>query len=246
VHDAELGGLVEVGCDLVGRAEQRSALIQGLGSDVAVHLKHDRQRVGVVPAAPAAVRKVSVVSRIVSHSKITKVSPTPAVRRVQSRQLSRRPPSVGGRPAGPASRRYRPRGCSKNGLEAHRVPTPDNAKRLGRIHDGPAGSAQRGLDAARLAFEKMLTYANHVGLYSEEIGPSGEQLGNFPQAFTHTHCLASIRARCRQRQRGEGGPEYERSHASPVWWYSADTRAKADALDAACTRPTKAMLPVLL
>jgi GH15 family glucan-1,4-alpha-glucosidase len=41
------------------------------------------------------------------------------------------------------------------------------------------------LDDARLAFEKMLTYANHVGLYSEEIGMSGEQLGNFPQAFTH-------------------------------------------------------------
>ena len=31
----------------------------------------------------------------------------------------------------------------------------------------------------------MLTYANHVGLYSEEIGLTGEQLGNFPQAFTH-------------------------------------------------------------
>jgi len=40
-------------------------------------------------------------------------------------------------------------------------------------------------DEARLAFEKMLTYANHLGLYAEEIGPSGEQLGNFPQAFTH-------------------------------------------------------------
>ena len=31
----------------------------------------------------------------------------------------------------------------------------------------------------------MLTYANHLGLYSEEIGATGEQLGNFPQAFTH-------------------------------------------------------------
>jgi GH15 family glucan-1,4-alpha-glucosidase len=41
------------------------------------------------------------------------------------------------------------------------------------------------LDDARLVFEKMLTYANHVGLFSEEIGATGEQLGNFPQAFTH-------------------------------------------------------------
>jgi GH15 family glucan-1,4-alpha-glucosidase len=41
------------------------------------------------------------------------------------------------------------------------------------------------LDDARLAFEKMHTYANHLGLYSEEIGGTGEQLGNFPQAFSH-------------------------------------------------------------
>ena len=37
----------------------------------------------------------------------------------------------------------------------------------------------------RQAFEKMFTYANHLGLYAEEIGQTGEQLGNFPQAFTH-------------------------------------------------------------
>lgn len=41
------------------------------------------------------------------------------------------------------------------------------------------------LEDARLAFEKTLTYANHVGLFSEEIALSGEQIGNFPQAFTH-------------------------------------------------------------
>jgi GH15 family glucan-1,4-alpha-glucosidase len=41
------------------------------------------------------------------------------------------------------------------------------------------------LDDARTAFEKMLTYANHVGLFSEEIALTGEQIGNFPQAFTH-------------------------------------------------------------
>jgi GH15 family glucan-1,4-alpha-glucosidase len=47
------------------------------------------------------------------------------------------------------------------------------------------------LDEARLAFEKMLTYANHLGLYSEEIGPSGEALGNFPQAFTHLALISA-------------------------------------------------------
>jgi pentatricopeptide repeat protein len=41
------------------------------------------------------------------------------------------------------------------------------------------------LSDARLVFEKMLTYANHLGLYSEEIALTGEQIGNFPQAFTH-------------------------------------------------------------
>jgi GH15 family glucan-1,4-alpha-glucosidase len=47
------------------------------------------------------------------------------------------------------------------------------------------------VDDARLAFEKMLTYANHLGLYSEEIGPSGELLGNFPQAFTHLALISA-------------------------------------------------------
>jgi GH15 family glucan-1,4-alpha-glucosidase len=46
-------------------------------------------------------------------------------------------------------------------------------------------------EEARLAFEKMLTYANHLGLYSEEIGPTGEQLGNFPQAFTHLALISA-------------------------------------------------------
>jgi GH15 family glucan-1,4-alpha-glucosidase len=44
---------------------------------------------------------------------------------------------------------------------------------------------------ARLAFEKMLTYANHLGLYSEQIGSSGELLGNFPQAFTHLALISA-------------------------------------------------------
>jgi GH15 family glucan-1,4-alpha-glucosidase len=47
------------------------------------------------------------------------------------------------------------------------------------------------LDEAQLAFEKMLTYANHLGLYSEQIGSSGELLGNFPQAFTHLALISA-------------------------------------------------------
>ncbi|MGP3925459.1 glycoside hydrolase family 15 protein [Streptomyces sp. 8N616] len=46
-------------------------------------------------------------------------------------------------------------------------------------------------DEARLAFEKMLTYANHLGLYAEEIGRTGEQHGNFPQAFTHLALISA-------------------------------------------------------
>jgi GH15 family glucan-1,4-alpha-glucosidase len=47
------------------------------------------------------------------------------------------------------------------------------------------------LEDARIAFEKMLTYSNHVGLYSEEIGPTGEQIGNFPQAFSHLALISA-------------------------------------------------------
>jgi GH15 family glucan-1,4-alpha-glucosidase len=47
------------------------------------------------------------------------------------------------------------------------------------------------LDKARLLFEKMLGYANHLGLYSEELGANGRHLGNFPQAFTHLALISA-------------------------------------------------------
>jgi GH15 family glucan-1,4-alpha-glucosidase len=47
------------------------------------------------------------------------------------------------------------------------------------------------LDEARFIFEKMLTYANHLGLYAEETGPCGEALGNYPQAFTHMGLISA-------------------------------------------------------
>ncbi|MEM9326797.1 MAG: glycoside hydrolase family 15 protein, partial [Bacteroidota bacterium] len=47
------------------------------------------------------------------------------------------------------------------------------------------------LAEARLMFERMLTYGNHLGLYAEETGPHGEALGNFPQAFTHLSLISA-------------------------------------------------------
>ena len=52
------------------------------------------------------------------------------------------------------------------------------------------------LDEAQLVFEKMLTYANHVGLFSEEIGLTGDQLGNFP-AGLHAPVLDQSRGQHR-------------------------------------------------
>lgn len=65
--------------------------------------------------------------------------------------------------------------------------------RAGRVHH------------ARYAFDKMLTYANHVGLFAEEIGPSSEQLGNFPQAFTHLALVAAAMALDDELDRLESG-----------------------------------------
>ena len=44
------------------------------------------------------------------------------------------------------------------------------------------------LEEARFIFEKMLTYANHLGLYAEEIGPSRRGAGELP-AGVHAHGL---------------------------------------------------------
>ncbi|MEV6216692.1 glycoside hydrolase family 15 protein [Nocardia sp. NPDC051833] len=62
------------------------------------------------------------------------------------------------------------------------------------------------LQQARYAFDKMLTYANHVGLFAEEIGPSGEQLGNFPQAFTHLALITAALALDEELDRVEAAP----------------------------------------
>jgi GH15 family glucan-1,4-alpha-glucosidase len=68
------------------------------------------------------------------------------------------------------------------------------------------------LDDARLTFEKMLTYSNHLGLYSEEIAPTGEQIGNFPQAFSHLALISAAMNLDYQLDHGAGSVEPVLSH----------------------------------
>ncbi|MFG2755471.1 glycoside hydrolase family 15 protein [Streptomyces wuyuanensis] len=66
------------------------------------------------------------------------------------------------------------------------------------------------LNQSRLVLEKMLTYANHLGLYSEEIDLTGRQLGNFPQAFTHLAFIDTALTLDAElnRARGESRPRH--------------------------------------
>ena len=82
--------------------------------------------------------------------------------------------------SGALVRRYNPKEAANDGLGSQEGTfgacsfwLVENLARAGR------------LDKARLMLEKLLSYSNHVGLYAEEISPTGEALGNFPQAFTH-------------------------------------------------------------
>jgi GH15 family glucan-1,4-alpha-glucosidase len=55
-----------------------------------------------------------------------------------------------------------------------------------------AGRADRvKLEQARLLFERMLGYGNHLGLYAEQTGSTGEALGNYPQALTHLALISA-------------------------------------------------------
>jgi GH15 family glucan-1,4-alpha-glucosidase len=72
------------------------------------------------------------------------------------------------------------------------------------------------LDDARLTFEKMLTYASPLGLYSEEIAPTGEQIGNFPQAFSHLSLISAAMNLDYQLDHGSGFVEPVLKHGVAV------------------------------
>jgi GH15 family glucan-1,4-alpha-glucosidase len=82
--------------------------------------------------------------------------------------------------------RYEIEGVGTDGLEG-----PDGSFSICSFWYIECLSRSGDLPQARFLFEKMLGYANHVGLYAEEIGPSGEHLGNFPQAFTHLALISA-------------------------------------------------------
>src|SRR5262249_53869855 len=93
------------------------------------------------------------------------------------------------------------------------------------------------LDDAQLVFQKMQTYANHLGLFSEEIGLTGEQLGNFPQAFSHLSLINAAINLDYQLDHGAGdvGPVLARArrmsrsatYLSAWRWVHGRTRVRA-------------------
>lgn len=52
-------------------------------------------------------------------------------------------------------------------------------------------SDRRMLEAARLLFERILGYANHLGLFTEQTSLTGEALGSYPQALTHLALISA-------------------------------------------------------
>ena len=110
-------------------------------------------------------------------------------RMIKTLERVRQPPREGGLTASSFVYRYSPN--FKDGLEGQEgtfnLCTFWLVEALTR-----AGKANpEYLDQARLIFEEMLSYSNHLGLYAEEMSVNGTSLGNFPQAFTHIALISA-------------------------------------------------------
>ncbi|HVU65892.1 MAG TPA: glycoside hydrolase family 15 protein, partial [Ktedonobacteraceae bacterium] len=82
--------------------------------------------------------------------------------------------------------RYNPNLAASDGLESH-----EGTFNMCSFWMVEALARGGFIEDARLLLERMLTYANHLGLYAEEIGATGEALGNFPQAFAHLSLISA-------------------------------------------------------
>ena len=94
--------------------------------------------------------------------------------------------------------RYRPRDAAPDGLTGE-----EGTFNMCSFWYVEALARAGDVDQARFIFEKMLGYANHLGLYSEELGPRCEPLGNFPQAFSHLALISA--AYCLDREMDAAG-----------------------------------------
>jgi GH15 family glucan-1,4-alpha-glucosidase len=83
-------------------------------------------------------------------------------------------------------RRYRIRGAETDGF-----PDDEGTFTICSFWYAECLSRAGDVQQARFVFEKTLGYANHLGLFAEQLGPSGEHLGNFPQAFTHLALISA-------------------------------------------------------
>jgi len=94
--------------------------------------------------------------------------------------------------------RYRPREAAPDGLAGE-----EGTFNMCSFWYVEALARSGDVDQARFIFEKTLGYANHLGLFSEELGPRGEHLGNFPQAFSHLALISA--AYCLDREMDAAG-----------------------------------------
>lgn len=111
-------------------------------------------------------------------------------RMIKTLEQVQKPPQEGGLTANSLVYRYNPE-QSDDGLEGKEGTFNLCTFWLVEALTRAGRSDPKQLDKARLIFEEMLSYANHLGLYAEELGVSGIALGNYPQAFTHLALISA-------------------------------------------------------